>query len=148
MVWLTGSLNGRSWDHVRPLVVAVATLVPVALLLARHLRTLDMGDDAAAGPGTPVEPVRAGLLLSGVALAVAVSSAGPIAFVALVSPQIAPPARRRRRRRPAAQRRARLPDHPDGPGDGDRRRQRLRQVDAAAEPGPSARAPPRLGAAR
>jgi len=90
MVWLTGSLNGRGWDHVRPLVFALATLAPVALLLARHLRTLDMGDDAAAGLGTRVEPVRSGLLLTGVALAaVAVASAGPITFVALVSPQIA-----------------------------------------------------------
>ena len=90
MVWLTGSLDGRGWDHVRPLVFALATLVPVALLLARHLRTLDMGDDAAAGLGTRVEPVRSGLLLTGVALAaVAVASAGPVTFVALVSPQIA-----------------------------------------------------------
>ena len=54
MVWLTGSLNGRGWDHVRPLVAALAPLVPVAVLLARHLRTLDLGDDAAAGwaPGS------------------------------------------------------------------------------------------------
>ncbi len=90
MVWLTGSLNARGWDHVRPLVIALAVLVPVAVLLARHLRSLDLGDDAATGLGTRVEGVRSGLLLTGVALAaIAVSSAGPIGFVALVSPQIA-----------------------------------------------------------
>ena len=90
MVWLTGSLNGRSWDHVRPLVIALLALVPIALALARHLRILDLGDDAARGLGTRVEGVRSGLLLAGVALAaIAVASAGPIGFVALVAPQIA-----------------------------------------------------------
>lgn len=90
MVWLTGSLNGRGWDHVRPLVVALSVLAPAAVLLARHLRTLDLGDDTAKGLGTRVEGVRTGLLLIAVALAaISVSSAGPIGFVALVSPQIA-----------------------------------------------------------
>ena len=90
MVWLTGSLNGRSWDHVRPLVIALVVLVPVTLALARHLRILDLGDDAARGLGTRVEMVRSGMLLAGVALAaIAVASAGPIGFVALVAPQIA-----------------------------------------------------------
>ena len=90
MVWLTGSLNGRSWDHVRPLVTALLVLVPVTLALARHLRVLDLGDDAARGLGTRVEGVRSGMLLAAVALAaIAVASAGPIGFVALVAPQIA-----------------------------------------------------------
>lgn len=90
MVWLTGSLNGRGWDQVRPLGWVLAVLTPVALALGRHLRMLDLGDDAAAGLGTRVGGVRSGLLLIGVVLsAVAVSCAGPIGFVALVSPQIA-----------------------------------------------------------
>jgi iron complex transport system permease protein len=90
MVWLTGSLNGRGWDQVRPLGWALLVLAPLALVLGRHLRMLDLGDDAAAGLGTRVEGVRSGLLLIGVALsAIAVSCAGPIGFVALVSPQIA-----------------------------------------------------------
>jgi iron complex transport system permease protein len=90
MVWLTGSLNGRSWDHVRPVTIALAVLVPVAVALGRHLRTLDLGDDTANGLGTRVQAVRAGLLLAAVALtAVAVACAGPIGFVAMVSPQIA-----------------------------------------------------------
>jgi iron complex transport system permease protein len=90
MVWLTGSLNGRSWDHVRPVTTALAVLVPLAVVLARHLRTMDLGDDAANGLGTRVSAVRGALLLTAVALtAVAVASAGPIGFVAMVSPQIA-----------------------------------------------------------
>ena len=90
MVWLTGSLNGRGWDQIRPLGWALVVLVPLALVLGRHLRQLDLGDDAARGLGTRVDGVRSGLLLIAVALsALAVSCAGPIAFVALVAPQIA-----------------------------------------------------------
>ena len=89
-VWLTGSLNARSWDHVGPVAVALLLLVPAAIGLARHLRLLEMGDDAARGLGTRVELARGGLLLTGVALAaVSTASAGPVAFVALVAPQIA-----------------------------------------------------------
>lgn len=89
-IWLTGSLNGRGWDHVRPVGLALAVLVPLTLGLARQLRALELGDDAARGLGARVETVRALLLLAGAALAaVATASAGPVAFVALVSPQIA-----------------------------------------------------------
>jgi iron complex transport system permease protein len=89
-VWLTGSLNARGWEHVRPVAVALAILVPVTLALARHLRTLELGDEAATGLGAPVERARAGLILAATALAaIATASAGPIGFVALVAPQIA-----------------------------------------------------------
>lgn len=90
MVWLTGSLNGRTWDTVRPMTWAILVLGPCAVVLARHLRTLELGDDSAKGLGSRVEAVRGGLLLTGVALtAVGTAAAGPIGFVALVSPQIA-----------------------------------------------------------
>ncbi len=90
LVWLTGSLNGRGWEHVRPIAVALAVLLPVAVGLARHLRALELGDDTARGLGTRVEPARGALLLTGVALAaVGTASAGPVGFVALVAPQIA-----------------------------------------------------------
>jgi iron complex transport system permease protein len=90
VVWLTGSLNGRGWEQVRPLATALAVLIPVAIGLARHLRALELGDDTARGLGTRVEPARGALLLTGVALAaVGTASAGPVGFVALVAPQIA-----------------------------------------------------------
>lgn len=90
VVWLTGSLHARGWEHVRPTSVAVAVLVPVALGLGRHLRALELGDDAARGLGTRVEGARASLLLTAVALAaVGTAAAGPVAFVALVAPQVA-----------------------------------------------------------
>jgi iron complex transport system permease protein len=89
-VWLTGSLNGRGWEHVRPVTIALLVLVPVTVGLARHLRMLELGDDAAMGLGVRVEWSRAALLLTATALAaLATASAGPVAFVALVAPQIA-----------------------------------------------------------
>ncbi|GGK87520.1 iron ABC transporter permease [Sphaerisporangium melleum] len=88
--WLVGNLNGRGWDQVGPLALAMAVLVPVALALGRLTRTLQLGDDVAAGLGTPVQRVRLALLLTGVGLvAFATAAAGPIVFAALAAPQIA-----------------------------------------------------------
>lgn len=89
-VWLTGSLNGRGWDHVVPVALALGLLVPVTLAMTARLRALQLGDDVARGLGVAVEKSRLVLILCAVALAaVATASAGPIAFVALVAPQIA-----------------------------------------------------------
>jgi iron complex transport system permease protein len=89
-VWLAGSLNGRGWEHVRPVAVAVAVLVPLALVLGRSLASLRLGDDLARGLGLRVNATRVGLVVVAVVLAsVATASAGPVVFVALVAPQIA-----------------------------------------------------------
>ena len=68
---------------------ALLVLVPVALLLGFGLGALQLGDDTARGLGLRVDRERAALVVVAVALAaVATASAGPIAFVALVVPQI------------------------------------------------------------
>ena len=59
-VWLTGSLNGRGWEHVRPVAITMVVLVPATLLLARPLRALQLGDDTAKGLGVRVEWSRVG----------------------------------------------------------------------------------------
>lgn len=41
--WLVGNLNGRTWQQIGPLAVSLAVLVPVALLLGRLMRTLELG---------------------------------------------------------------------------------------------------------
>jgi iron complex transport system permease protein len=88
--WMIGSLNGRGWEHVWPVAAALAVLVPAALVLARPLAMLEMGDDAARSLGVHAERSRLGLVFVGVGLtAVATASTGPIAFVALAAPQIA-----------------------------------------------------------
>lgn len=90
VVWLTGSLNGRTWDHVGPLAWSMVLLVPMTLALRRPLRTLQLGDDTARGLGVRIELTRAALVLTGVALAaVATAAAGPVAFVAFVAAPLA-----------------------------------------------------------
>ncbi|OPF76017.1 iron ABC transporter [Streptomyces antioxidans] len=89
-LWLTGSINGRSWPHFWPLLVAAALLVPLTAAAARALPALQLGDDTAGGLGSRVERDRLALLGCATGLAgVATAAAGPIGFVAFVSPPIA-----------------------------------------------------------
>ncbi|WP_055702058.1 MULTISPECIES: FecCD family ABC transporter permease [Streptomyces] len=90
VVWMTGSLNGRDWEQVWPLLVLCAVLVPVVLVYGRSLRMLEMGDDVANSLGVGVERTRFVLLIASVLLtAAATAAAGPVSFVALTAPQLA-----------------------------------------------------------
>lgn len=90
VVWMTGSLNGRDWDQVWPLLALCAVLVPVVLAGARGLRMTEMGDDVSNALGVRVERVRLVLMVSAVLLtAAATAAAGPVSFVALTAPQLA-----------------------------------------------------------
>nr|WP_229861485.1 iron chelate uptake ABC transporter family permease subunit [Streptomyces xanthochromogenes] len=90
MVWLTGSLDGRDWAQVWPLLVLFVVLLPLVLVYGRPLRMLEMGDDAAYALGVPVQRTRTVLMLCAVLLnASATAAAGPISFVALTAPQLA-----------------------------------------------------------
>ncbi|OLT45952.1 hypothetical protein BJF85_18325 [Saccharomonospora sp. CUA-673] len=87
--WLTGSLANRSALHVTVIGTTLAILVPALLVLSRHLRVLELGDDLARA--LTGGPHRIRLALIGIAVvlaAMATASAGPIAFIALVAPQI------------------------------------------------------------
>ena len=89
-VWITGSLNARTWDHALPLAAALAVLLPLALAASRVLGVLQFGDDTARGLGVRLQGAQAAVVLIAVGcVAFAVSAAGPITFVALVVPQIA-----------------------------------------------------------
>ena len=89
-VWLVGSLNDAGWEHVWPLSATLAVLLPLALALGRQLETLQLGDDVARALGANVEGARLALLAVAIVLTgVAVSAAGPIAFVAFFAPHIA-----------------------------------------------------------
>lgn len=88
--WLIGSLNGRGWDQVRPVALALLVLLPAAVWIGRHLRMLELGDDSAKALGIHAERSRLAGILVGVGLAaVATACAGPIGFIALPAPQIA-----------------------------------------------------------
>ncbi|MEV5704710.1 iron chelate uptake ABC transporter family permease subunit [Actinoallomurus sp. NPDC052274] len=89
-VWLTGSLNGRGYDHAAPLALVMLVALPAALWAARAQRSALFDDDTATALGVPLDRIRLGLAVLGVVLAsMATGAAGPIDFVALLAPQIA-----------------------------------------------------------
>jgi len=90
VVWMTGSLSGRDWTQVWPLLWLCAVLVPLVLANGRGLRMMEMGDDVSNALGVRVERVRLLLLVAAVLLtAAATAAAGPVSFVALTAPQLA-----------------------------------------------------------
>ncbi|WP_328889738.1 FecCD family ABC transporter permease [Streptomyces sp. NBC_00316] len=90
VVWMTGSLDGRDWAQVWPLLAVCGLLVPLVLGHGRALRMMEMGDDAAYALGVRVERTRFVLMVCSVLLvAVATAAAGPITFVSLSAPQLA-----------------------------------------------------------
>jgi iron complex transport system permease protein len=89
LIWLTGSVYGRSWAELWALLPWVAGFAPLALLLARDLNALNLGEEVARGLGSPVALRRGLLLLTAVALAgSSVAAAGTIGFVGLIAPHI------------------------------------------------------------
>lgn len=89
-IWVAGSLEGRQWPQVLPVLIGTLVVVPVTIWLARRATLLEMGDDIASQLGVRAEPTRRWLIFCGVALAgLATAAVGPIAFIALSAPQIA-----------------------------------------------------------
>jgi len=87
--WGSGTLSQlglRAFWQASPVVLAC---VVGALLLARRLDLLGLGDDGAASLGVPVRATRgAGVLLAVLLTAAAVTLAGPIGFIGLVAPAL------------------------------------------------------------
>jgi len=89
-VWLTGSLNARTWDDATRVGLAVALLGPLAVALSRALDSLALGDETAAALGTAVQRTKISVALVSVGLAsCAVTAAGPVAFVAVAAGPVA-----------------------------------------------------------
>jgi iron complex transport system permease protein len=85
-----GSVSGATWARLEGVWPWFLIAFPLSLLTARALNLLQLGDDVAAGLGMRVTRTRLIVLFIAVLLvAPAVSVAGPIAFVALMSPHIA-----------------------------------------------------------
>lgn len=88
-VWGAGSLNSIGWSQAGVGGVVVVALLLLLVPLARDLRQLELGDDAARALGVTAERSRLALVVIGVALiATVTAAAGPIAFVALAAPQV------------------------------------------------------------
>lgn len=88
--WGAGSVNDIAWSHTLPLLLVIVIAGPVLLANARDMTLIEMGDDAASALGIAVERVRLIQFVAAVLLvAVVTAGAGPIAFIALVAPQLA-----------------------------------------------------------
>jgi ABC-type Fe3+-siderophore transport system permease subunit len=87
MTFLAGSTYAADWSDLWLIAIPASVLLPLALLSARPLDVLALGDETAGSLGLPVAGARAVLLLLGAMLAgVAVAVAGAIAFVGLLAP--------------------------------------------------------------
>ncbi|MGW5054587.1 FecCD family ABC transporter permease [Actinokineospora sp. NPDC004072] len=90
IVWLNGSLNAATWENAKAVGIALAVLLPAALVLSFPFGALNFDDDTARGLGVRIDATRAVLIVIAVLLtATATAAAGPIAFVALACPQLA-----------------------------------------------------------
>lgn len=89
-LWLSGSLNTRTWAHATPVMLAFLCMLPFVFLLAKPLNLMEMGDASARQIGVNVERTRLLSVILAVSFtAFATAAAGPIAFVALAGPQLA-----------------------------------------------------------
>ena len=90
MLWLTGSLWGRSWSYLNVVLPWLIVLLPLPFIFCRDLDTLGLGENKASTLGVTVNKVQISVLVLAVALSTtAVAICGPIAFLGLVAPHLA-----------------------------------------------------------
>lgn len=88
--YVIGSLSTSTWETMRELLPWFVVGVPVALLAARVLDLLQLGDDAAASAGLNPAKARLGVMaVAMVLVAPTFAFVGPIGFVALLAPHVA-----------------------------------------------------------
>lgn len=87
--YLMGSLSGRHWHHVEYLLPWAVIGIPAAMLFAKPLNLLRLGDEQAEALGQNVGRLRLLLLIaSGVMVSAVVAQCGPIGFIALLGPYL------------------------------------------------------------
>ena len=90
MLWLTGSLWGRSWSYLNVVLPWLVVLLPLPFIFCRDLDTLGLGENKASTLGVTVNKVQISVLVLAVALSTtAVAICSPIAFLGLVAPHLA-----------------------------------------------------------
>ncbi|AKL96027.1 ABC-type enterobactin transport system, permease component [Clostridium aceticum] len=88
--WLSGSLNGIQMTNIPSLFIVLVIFGSVIILLGRHLKILELGEQSATTLGVRADLVRFLLVLSAVFLiAFATAVTGPISFVAFLAGPIA-----------------------------------------------------------
>lgn len=88
--WNAGSLLGRGFDVLVPLVPFVVCALLLALVLTPGLNALALGEDVARAQGANIPGLRIGVIVAVTLLAgTATALAGPISFVGLMVPHVA-----------------------------------------------------------
>lgn len=88
--WGMGNLRNLSMTDTVPVFVVLAILVPALVVATPRMRMFELGPDSAQSKGVDTGRTELLLLVVGVGFAAATTAvAGPIAFVALVAPQLA-----------------------------------------------------------
>ncbi|WP_086981149.1 iron chelate uptake ABC transporter family permease subunit [Vibrio aphrogenes] len=89
MVWLTGSLWGRSWEQVPYIGGILLVMLPFSLWLAWRLDVMGLGEEAASSLGVQPKRLQGMALFSAVVLAsISISVCGTISFVGLLAPHL------------------------------------------------------------
>jgi iron complex transport system permease protein len=88
--YLFGSVADASWYEIRIIAIGLVVLVSIAMFLGRQLNMFQLGHPVAASLGVRTTTLQIALLAVAAFLsALAVTVAGPVAFVAFLSPHIA-----------------------------------------------------------
>lgn len=89
-IWITGTVNGSTWNNVSLLVPWTFVLIIFALVMARKMNIQELGDEIAIGVGGQVQRQRFTLLMISTALiGGSVAFAGGMGFVGLMAPHMA-----------------------------------------------------------
>ncbi|WP_405111641.1 iron ABC transporter permease [Micromonospora sp. NBC_01405] len=87
--WGSGSLAQLNIDAAMRAAPVIVVVLAIAVLLARRLDVLGLGDDTAASLGVPIRSTRFIAVLCAVLLtSISVTLAGPLAFVGLAAPVV------------------------------------------------------------
>lgn len=87
--WNAGTLLGRGFDVIIPVLPFVAVGVALAVLLGPGLNAIGLGEDVARAQGANVAGIRVGVIIAVTLLAGAATAlAGPISFIGLMVPHV------------------------------------------------------------
>ncbi len=87
--WTMGGLEGRTWANVVVPIPFIVVLVVVLSFFANPLNLLSLGEEQAHSLGVRVEAVKVAILvLASMSTAMAITLAGPIAFIGLMVPHL------------------------------------------------------------
>lgn len=87
--WTFGSFGSTTWDQLRVFIPLIGIGLGLAMMLAKALNALQLGETYARSMGVSVQRARAGIILSTAILAGTVTAfCGPIGFIGIAVPHL------------------------------------------------------------